>query len=388
MLPFRNLTGDTTQAHVADGLTEDIITTLSQVPRLFVIARRSSFAFKGKPTPVRTVAEKLGVRFVLEGGVQRTKDRMRVNVQLVDAVRGRLIWAHRYDRAATDLFKVKDEIILRIATELLVKLTEGEQARIGLSITRNLAAWEALRQGTVHLRKYSKGSNARARPLYLEAISLDPNAVQAWSAVGWTHWFDARFGWSDSRSKSLETAIAMAHRALKGDPSHGDAYRLLGSSHLLRREYDKALAFHRKSVAREPNGAQAAAVYAFVLNYAARPAEAIVQMQRAMRLSPYYPAWYLSHLGLSYHLAGQHDKALAAQTAATRRMARNALFRARLAALYADLGRMSEARAMAAEVRRLSPRHTIRYHMAANPFKDAAVRDRWMSLLRKAGLHE
>ena len=386
VLPFENLSGDPEQDYFSDGFTEDIITTLSKQPRLFVISRNSAFTYKNKPVKVQEVAEELGVRYVLEGSIQRSGEQVRVNAQLVDAVTGRHVWAERYDRQMNEVFEVRDRLIFEIATELLVELTEGEQVRLGLRYTESLEAWEHARRALIFLRRHNREGNSRARELYQKALEIDPKYFPMWTELGWTHWFEARLGWTSSPRESLEEAIALANKTLEVDSGYGGAYRLLGATHLLKHEYDPAVDFQKKSIALDPSDAQASATYGFVLNYAGDPEEAIVQFQRAMRLSPYYPAWYLYNLGLSYHLAGQYDEAIKTLKQGIKRTPDNFFPHVRLAAVYSDLGRIDEACTEAAEVLRTNPKFSIEAYSRASPFKDPAVTEHRINLLRQAGL--
>ena len=184
VLPFDNLSGDKEQDPIADGLTEDIITSLSRVPELFVIARNSTFTYKGKPVKVQQVAEELGVRYVLEGSVQRSGDNLRITAQLIDALKGNHLWAHRFDRRAENLFAMQDEITREVLIELQVKLTSGDHARIGSQGTESLEAWLLYNQARAHALKWTRESHLKARELYEKAAEIDPNYARAWAGIG------------------------------------------------------------------------------------------------------------------------------------------------------------------------------------------------------------
>ncbi len=312
VLPFDNLSGDASQGHVADGLTEDITTALSQVSRLFVIARNSTFVYKGKPVKVQQVAEDLGVRYVLEGSVQRSGDQVRVTAQLIDAVTGNHLWAERYDRDMTELFALQDEITNRIVVALRIKLTEGEQARIHRKHTRSVEAGNLLSRGVEHFYRVNKTDNATARQWFEKAIEVDSGYALAYALLAWTHWFDAFHGWSETREESFERAASLAEKARALDDALPDVYALQGAIHLFKREYDEAIAAGEKAVAYSPNHATNTALLALILHNAGRPKEAIQTYKTAMRLSPYYPAWFLEDLGFTYLDAKQPDEALVA----------------------------------------------------------------------------
>jgi adenylate cyclase len=312
VLPFDNLSGDARQDHLAGGLTEDIIAALSQVSRLFVIARNSTFVYRGRAVKVQRVAEDLGVRYVLEGSVQRSGDTVRITAQLVDAVTGIHLWAERYDRNMTELFALQDEITDHIVTALQVELTKGEQLRVRRKHTRSLEAWNLLSEGVEHFNRLNKMDNASARRWFKEAIEVDRGYALAYALLAWTHWQEAFHGWSENPEISFERASFLAEKAQALDDALPDVYALQGAIHLFKRDYDEALEAGEKAVALNPNHATNTALLAMILQNVGRPQEAIRKFKAAMRLSPYYPAWFLEVLGFTYLDAGQPEEALAA----------------------------------------------------------------------------
>jgi adenylate cyclase len=215
VLPFQNMSGDPEQEHFCDGLVEDIITTLSKLAGLRVIARNSSFVYKGRSVDVREAAKQLGVRHVLEGSVRKSGNRIRITAQLIDAKDGAHVWAERYDRAVDDIFAIQDEITLVLATEMQVKLTEGEQARLRYTTTHNVEAWTYWVQGLASLRQaVSKENNASALLCWEKALTLDPASAALNAMLGFIHCLDARFGWWDNRETAIIKAQAYADRAL------------------------------------------------------------------------------------------------------------------------------------------------------------------------------
>jgi TolB-like protein/class 3 adenylate cyclase/Tfp pilus assembly protein PilF len=312
VLPFDNLSGDPRQDHLASGLTEDIIAALSQVSSLFVIARNSTFVYRGQAVKVQQVAEDLGVRYVLEGSVQRSGDTVRITAQLVDAVTGVHLWAERYDRNMTDLFALQDEITDHIVTALQIELTEGEQLRVHRKHTRSLEAWNLLGEGVEHFDRVNKADNTAARRWFQKAVEVDRGYALAYALLAWTHWQEAFHGWSENRELSLESAAFLAEKARALDDELPDVYALQGAIHLFRREYDQAVAAGEKAVALNPNHATNTALLAMILQNVGRPQEAARKFKTAMRLSPYYPAWFLELLGFTYLDAGRPDDALAA----------------------------------------------------------------------------
>ena len=394
VLPFVNMSGDPEQEYFSDGFTEDLITTLSKIPDLFIISRQSTFTYKGKPVKVNKVAEDLGVRYVLEGSIQKSDDKVRVTAQLIDAIKGNHLWSERYDRELKDLFELKEGIILKVANELLVGLVTGEFLRqiVGYTDdpepwqTNNLEAWETYWVAQKYARRFRKEDNARARDLYTKAYQLDPNWYIPLVAIGYTHRNDARHGWSESRKNSFDLATEMANKVLAINDESASAYGLLGAIHLMKREYEKAYYYNEKALSLAPNYSEAHAGRGFLLNYLGKPQEAIMHFKIAMRLSPFYPPWYLYHLGLSYHLTGQYEQAIETLKKGIERTPDVIFPHVRLAAVYSDLGREQEARAEAEEVLRIKPDFSVENYARANPFKDTAIVEYRKELLHNAGL--
>lgn len=310
VLPFANPSGDAGQDHVADGITEDIITALSQISRLFVIARNSSFVFKGKVASVKQVAEDLGVRYVLAGSVRTSGERIRITAQLIDAVDGNHLWTERYDRDIAELFAMQDEITDRIVVALRIKLTTGEETRVHRKHTRSLKAWHLVGRGAEHFYRVNKADNVAARDLFEQAIAVDKDYALAHVLLAWTHWQDGYQGWSDDRVRSFARAASLAENARALDDALPDVHALLGMIHLSRRNYDAAVAAAERAVADNPNHATNVALLALILRNAGRPQDAIRRYKTAMRLSPYYPSWFLEDLGFAYLDAAQPEEAL------------------------------------------------------------------------------
>jgi adenylate cyclase len=266
VLPFTNMSGDAEQDYFCDGLVEDIITTLSKLAGLRVIARNSSFVYKGRSVDVREAAKQLGVRYVLEGSVRKSGNRIRITAQLIDAKDGTHLWAERYDRAIDDIFAIQDEITLVLATEMQVKLTEGEQARLRYTTTHNVEAWTYWAQGMSHYRQaVTKEKMGPARLYWEKALALDPNSASLNAMLGFMHCLDARFGWWDDRKTAIEKATAYADRALEIDLGNADAYTTSSLILLMQRRYDEAVADARKAVQLAPGSADAAELASFVL---------------------------------------------------------------------------------------------------------------------------
>jgi adenylate cyclase len=356
---------------------------------MFVIARNSTFTYKGKPVKVQRVAEDLGVRYVLEGSVQKSGSRVRVTVQLIDATEGHHLWAGRYDRDLKDLFALQDEITLKILTALQVKLTHGEEAHMA-GTTDNLEAWASLVRALNLFERFTKEDNTKARELFERAVELDPDYAAAWTMLAWTHWIDASYGFSQSRPKSFERAVELAQKALVLDDRDPDVHALLGGIHLFKGRHKGAIAEGRKAIALRPNDACNLALLAQTLSYAGRAEEGIALMKRAMRLNPYYREWYLGILAQCYRVAGHHEEAVTTYREfldRSREAGGNTLLaHLGLASAYVRLGREDEARAHAAEVLRMDPDFSLEWVRQATFFKDPALLQEELNALRKAGL--
>jgi adenylate cyclase len=386
VLAFDNLSGDPKQEYFSDGLTEEIITGLSKMPQLFVIARNSSFAFKGKPVSVKEVGRQLGVRYVLEGSVRKEEDRVRITVQLIDAQTGGHVWSERYDRDLSHVFALQDEVTLAVIRAMRVKLTEGEQAALWQrkGLTNNLEAFQRNLQGREYLHQGTASANHKALQLYEEAMALDPGYAGAYAGLALTHIQATVFGWSKDPRESGRMAYEFANKAVTLDDSLDAPHFMLGLVYVYMREYDKAIAEGEKAVELNPNGDQAMAYLGCFLNVAGRPAEAITVLDKAMRLNPMPPAYYYSWLGMGYRLTNQNDKAIATLEKGLRVQPENMMCLLGLTAAYSQAGREEDARKTAVEFLRLNPKFSVEAY--AKMYKDAAVAEQLIDALRKAGL--
>jgi adenylate cyclase len=300
VLPFQNLSADPEQEHFADGITEDIITQLSRLRDLLVIARNSTFVFKGRAVPVQQVARDLGVRYVLEGSVRRAGNRIRVTAQLIDATTGGHVWAERYDRELTDLFELQDEITKAVTVALQVNLTEGDAARIAAEGTRNLQAWEAFLQGKAGLLRFTKLDNFRARRFFEQAVLHDPNYGLALVELANTYWLDARFRHTPDPAASLALAKATLRRAEELLGESGAILFVKGSLALIEGRHDEALEFHRRAADLGPSDAYCAAILGMTQIYIGDFQGAIASLQASLRLSPYGINWATYYLAFAY----------------------------------------------------------------------------------------
>ena len=389
VLPFVNMSRDPEQEYFSDGLTEDITTALSKVPQLFVISRQSSFSYKGKPVKVKQVSEELGVRYVLEGSVQRLAGRIRINAQLIDALTGRHIWAERYERELRDIFAVQDEITINILTAIRVKLTEGQKLSGTEKYFRGKQGLDCYFK-MLEARKYLQGHNVEdtraGGRIVEEMVAMCPENPMAYAFKAYSYWMAYWLGTVQSRRESIEKGMEMAQKTLAMDDSIAGAHSFLGMFYSLRREFDKAIAEGERAVALDPSGAVAHEWYAMTLIYAGRPEEAIPLLQKAIRLSPLGSTSNFVFLGHALRMAGRFEEAISAYKKALQLSANNIFPHIGLAVTYIQIGREKEARAEAAEVLRLNPKFSLDSFAKTLSYKDQSVTDNFVDALRKAGL--
>jgi len=389
VLPFVNMSEDSNQEYLADGITENIISALSQVPKLFVIARNSTYTYKGKPVKVQKVAEDLGVQYVLEGSVQRSGGNLRITAQLIDAITGRHLWSERYDRELMNIFALQDEITNKIITALQVELTMGEQARLIAKGTDNLEAYLKVMQAREPLFTHTKEGNAQARRLLEEAIALDPEYPSAYALLGSTHFMDVLLGSSKSPKKSLKQAFELEKKAIALDDSSAGAHSLLGFLYILMEgNYDKAIAECERAIELAPNSAGSHIWMGCVLTLAGRHEEGVQHCEQALRLNPLPEVFYFQFLGWAYFFAGRYEEAIAAHKKELQRTPNDIVTNEALTTAYSWAGRVEEARAQAAEILRIYPKYSLEQRAKILLAKNQADRERWLEGLRKAGLPE
>ena len=310
VLPFDNMSKDPEQDYFSNGITEVLTSDLSRISSLFVIARNTAFTYKGKPVNIQDVGKELGVRYVLEGSVQKAGEQIRIVTQLIDTTTGGHLWSQRYDRPLQDLFALQDEIVQKIVTTLKLQLTLQEQGYVVRKHTDNLEAYDAFLRGQEYHFRFTKEANAQARQMFEKAIALDPQYAEAYALLGWTYWIEWGFRWS-ADPQTLERALALAQQALALDDSLPTAHSLLSIVYAQKQQYDQAIAEGERAIALDPNDADSYAVQAEVLNFAGRPEEALQSVEQAMRLNPRCPPWYLFRLGLAYRMTGRYAEAIA-----------------------------------------------------------------------------
>jgi len=388
VLPFNNLSGDSTQGYIADGISENIISALSKISEILVIASNSTFTYKGKPVKVQQVSEELGVRYVLEGSTQKIGNHLRVTAQLIDATKGHHLWSEKYDRDINDLFAIQDEITLEIIRAMQAQLTEGEQASVTGKGTENLDAYLKANQAHEQFYRMNKDGSMKAKELAKEAIALDPNYAFPYATLANAHMLDVWFKFSPSSEESMRLAAQAAQKALTVDESDPRVYHALTNLYIMQRQYEKAIAAAERQLELSPSGAKAYQSMALALRFSERYSEAIPFIEQAIRLDPYPPAVTFRNLGSCYSNVDRYEEALTAYKKALQKNPDDIFTHIGLAFTYVKLGREEEARAEAKEVIRIHPKFSLAHYAKSIHSKNQAGVDDYIESLRKAGLPE
>jgi adenylate cyclase len=386
VLPFVNMSGDPEQEYFSDGLSENIITGLSCDRRLLVIARNSTFAYKGKSVKVQDVARELGAQYVVEGSVQKSRDRVRITAQLIDANTGHHVWADRYDRDLKDIFALQDEITMKIMAAVGVKLADRHQYDETLPPSGSLEVYMKAMKAREHFYRMNKGDNILARQELEEAMALDPEYAILYSTLAWTHVIDLLLQSSESPENSFDQASENAKKALALHSEDYRAHGALAQLYLFTKEHDKAIAAAERAIALNPNGADAYAYLGLVLTISGRAEETIRLVEKAMQLNPIPPAQYLNILGYAYRYLGRYQDAIELHKQVLKRSPNNLFAHMWLTAAYNASGREEEARHQAEELLKLDPTFSLQRFEQIHSMKDKAEAKRLIEDLRKAGL--
>ena len=386
VLPFVNISSDPSQEYFSDGLTEQIITGISKLPNLFVIARNSTFTYKGKAVKVQQVAEEMGVKYVLEGSVQKSGDRVRINAQLIDAQTAHHLWAESYDRDLEDIFAIQDDITLKLMETLQVKLIPGAKYHYYEGRTDSIQAYIKFLQGSEYFFKMTAGDNIQARKCFEEAIAIDQNYSLAYAMLAFAHLTDVFQNWSQSPLDSFEQAEQAAVKSLSLDESLDLPLIVLSQIYLYKRQHDKAIEYGEQSVALNPNNALAHSMLALVLYFSGRFEDSISLLEKAFRLDPVAPFYYFHFLGHPHLMLENYTQAITAYKKA-RDLNPNFIFpHVCLAACFIATDNDAEARKAAAEVLKIDPKFSLDKFTIASPHKDPSNTERLLDLLRKTGL--
>jgi adenylate cyclase len=382
VLPFTNLSGDPQQEYFSDGITDQIIDDLSRLPGLFVIARNSSFSYKGRPVREQQIGSELGVKYVLEGSVRKTADQVRIGVALVDASNGTEMWTQRYDRPVKDIFAMQDKIVGKVVMTLglVLKLEAMNVPHEGKwQPTTNVEALDDMLRATQYFYRFTKDDNARARAWIERAIELDPRYAHAYAALSATYKLGALFRWSENPQADLAKSYALAQKALALDDSDAGALNQLCDVEWQQRRFDQAVADGERCVAMNPSSSACYEALSSALTVSNQLEAAVRAAEIATRLDPTHPDYYAFFVANPYVLMGRYEEAIPLLKRHIAVLPGNPWAYAVLVIAYTELGRDADARATAAELRRVNPDFVF-----GEPNKDAAVNERWKADLRKA----
>ena len=381
VLAFENMSDDPEQEYLSDGISEEIITALSKTEKLFVIARNSTFVYKGKPVKVQQVAEELGVRYVLEGSVRKSGDQVRITAQLVDALKGQHLWAERYDRELKDIFILQDDITQQIVSALGVKFEQIEQEHALRKDPANLNAYDYNLRGWWHYKRFTREDNEQARRMFEKAIDIEPEFADAYAGLGLTYYESYARHWSHD-PQFLERALELGKRAIALDDTIPSAYSLLSHVYLWKKQHTQAITTIKKKITLDPNDAYGYADLAETLVWAGRPEEALELVKKAMRLNPHYPVNYLFTLGFANFAMERYEEAEAALKRTLTRSPDNLGAHLVLATIYSEKGRLEVAREHVAEAMRINPQLSLEDLRQRLP----ALPKNGLDALRRAGL--
>jgi TolB-like protein len=394
VLPFNNMSGDPEQEYFSDGITEDIITELSRFRSLFVIARNSSFAYKGQSVNIREIARDLGVAYVVEGSVRIAANRVRITAQLIEAEKGNHVWAERYDRDMEDIFAVQDEVTRSIVSTLVGRLKGADVDRAKLKRTENMTAYDFFLRGKEQIEFGTKAEIGLARQNFERAVELDHGYSQAHAWLAWTHFYDFELGFSDDPDESYALGLSCAHRAVEIDNADAWAHAGLAYGYAYGRQFDLCEVHIERASTLNPNDADLYSLKGLFLAYLGNTAAGIESSEVARRLNPFAPEWYLWCFGIVLYTASRYEDAVAVW----RQMASppTEIF-ACLAAGYAQLGQLEEGQSCLVEFHERASKELPNYPgddragwrtywFNSFPYKNAADLDRLLDGLRKAGL--
>jgi adenylate cyclase len=371
-------------------MTEDLITDLAKISGLLVIARNSTFAYKGQSPDVREVARQLGVRYVVEGSVRKAGGRIRIDAQLIDAETGAHLWAERYDREAKDVFELQDEVRAQIVAALQVKLTPSEESRLARQLTNSPEAYDYYIRALKEESFFTKEGNDESRRLLERALELDPAFAAAIGKLATAHTLAAETGWSPTPEKSLETARLLAEKAVALDNDLPQAHWAVARVYSRKRLFDgeRAIASLRKAIDLDPNYADGHAFLANIMVFVGRAEEALGHVETAMRLNPHFPFWYYYALGISQFMLTHYDAAVESFEKAIERNPNWASSHRSLVAAYGHLGMIEEAEWEMEELRMLGFELTLANWRSRTNIQDTAYIERYLDGLRKAGVPE
>jgi adenylate cyclase len=387
VLPFKNLSDDAEQEYFSDGLTEDLITDLSKLSGLFVVARNSSFTFKGESIDPKTAAAKLGVKHVLEGSVRKMGDKIRINVQLIDGMTGGHLWAERYDEVMSEIFTLQDKILEEVLAALAVKLSSRDGQGAYNRPTSNIEAYDLFLRGRTKLAEFSPESMKGARDLFEQAIAIDGSFASAYAYISFIEMVGWAYMWPEF-TQDLECALSFAEKAVALDSQSATAQARLAWIKVWLGQLDDALLIFEHAIDLNPKDAENYAYFAEALNYAGQPQRAVEMTRKALEFDPMLPPNCAFHLGHSLYLLGRLEEASEIIRGALERAPAFATAHLVLAAVYSELGQSEMASSEIELARELIPGFSAEYGERVWPYRPREVKERYINSLRRAGLPE
>jgi adenylate cyclase len=389
VLPFQNMSGDPEQDFFSDGITDDIITELARYEELFVIARNSSFAYKGKGIDIRQIAAELGVATILEGSVRRAGDNIRIAAQLVEASSGSHIWAERYDRKLEDIFAVQDEITAMIVNTLVGKLARQHYKHASQKSPAEMDAYDHALRAMILFQRFNPSDNRKARAEAESAVAIDPQFARAHALVAWTHGVEGALRWGPDPKMSFGDALAAARKAISIDDQEPLAHAAAGYADIMgNHAFERGISEFERSVSLNPNNADLRSWYAIGLCFAGRPEDALREIELAIRLNPHFPPIYLNLHGRILFVLKRFDEALPVLERLVSAQPHNTSGLALTAACYSALGRDEEARMMIAKVLEVSPEYRLEVVHYSVPYARGEDLEFYCEMLRRSGLPE
>jgi TolB-like protein/class 3 adenylate cyclase len=386
VLPFANLSADSKQDYFSDGLTMDIMTALVRIPGLFLISEISMFSYKSKAPSIRELGGQLGVSHVLDGGVRKEGDRIRITARLLETTTGRQVWAERYDRKIDDIFAVQDEITERIVEAMDIKLVTGEMAHTIRKVLRNPDALEYYYRGWEALFGSTKNDIEEAQQMFEETTRLEPESSFGYALAAWAHWWSVDQGLSEDIAHSLERAIELARKAEDLEDFTGLSNLVMAQIHLYKHEHDKALEAAQKAVLARPSCDLSYVAKANILTYLGRPTEAIDLAKFAIRLAPVYPPFFQKTLAAAFYGNGQYEEAITSAKEVLKSDEGNLDAFLILAGANAALDQQEEASKAATEIKRIKPDFLLKKYAETQPYSDPKILKQVTSMLQRAGV--
>ncbi len=386
VLPFTNMSGDPDQEYFADGITEDLTTDLSKLSGLFVVARNSSFTYRGKALDLREVSRELGVRYLLEGSVRRRGEQVRINAQLVDGVTGGHLWAERFDGAMSNIFQLQDDVNQSIVEALAVSLTLTEREQLDRVETVSSAAYDVLLRGLEQFHRSSRETTLEARTLFKQAIELDPNYARAYANVALTHASDVNFLWTDNKEESIRLGLEYAAKAIELDDRIPQIYFTRSALYLAQRKHDAAIEAARRIIEVHPNYADGYGMLAFALCFGGYLPEALEAIRKAKKIDPQFTYLDLALEARTLFLLKRYDEAVGIIEDSVSRNPAYDRTQLLLAAIYAQMGKLEDASWAVEEAMLIKPIISLEYERREAYYKNAEDLEHYISALRKAGV--